>query len=76
MGSTKINNWNFARVSPTDIFLYLISSVGVVSVSPTEENNYNFERGPTTELSFFYLPGSLQNQSQLLLALQKNKARP
>ena len=62
--------------TPTELFLYLISSVGVVSVSPTEENNQNFERGPTTELSFFSLPGSLQNQSQLLLVLQKIKALP
>ena len=38
-GATEDNNRNFARGSPTEIFLYLIYLVDVVSVSLTESNN-------------------------------------
>ena len=62
--------------TPIELFLYLISLVGVVSVSPTEASNQNFARGPPTELSFLYPPVSLQNQSQLLLMLPEIQALP
>ena len=70
-GATEDNDRNFARGSPTELFLYLISLVGVVSVPLTEDNKQNFARGSPTYLSYFSPPGSLHNHSQLLLVLQK-----
>ena len=43
--TTEDNHWGFARGSPTELFLYLISLVYVVSVLLTEANNHNFSRG-------------------------------
>ena len=47
-GSTEDNNQNFARGSPTELFLYLFSSIDLVSVPLTEENNHKFARGYPT----------------------------
>ena len=44
-GATEDNNQDFVKGCPTKLFLYLISSVRVVSVSLTEANNQNFARG-------------------------------
>ena len=49
--------------------------VGMVSVSLTEVNNQNFQ-GVTPRSPIFSPPGSLQNQIQLLLVLQKIKVLP
>ena len=76
VGATEDNNRTFARVSPNELFLYLTSLVCVVLVPLTEANNQNLARGFLTQISFFSPPGSLQNQNQLLLVLQKIKAMP
>ena len=47
-GATEDINWNFARGSPTEIFLYLIYLVDVVAVPLTEAKNQNFARGSPT----------------------------
>ena len=70
VNATEGNNHNFARGSPTELFLYVTSLVGVVSVPLVEGNNQIFSRGSTTEL---YL---LQNQSHILLVLHNVKALP
>ena len=61
--TTEDNNQNFARGSLTDIFLYLISFTNW-SKQP------KFCKG-CPHVAFFSPSGSLQNQSQLLIVLQK-----
>ena len=48
----------------------------MVSVPLTEGKNEIFARSSPVEISFFPLPGSLQNQIHILLVLQKIKALP
>ena len=43
-GATEDNEKGFVRGYPTELFLYLINLVGVISVSLNEVNNLNFAR--------------------------------
>ena len=68
VGATKYNNRNFARGSPTELFLI---------------SNQFRQLKQTTKIlqgvhphSFFSLPGQLQNQGQILIVLKKIKALP
>ena len=67
-GATEDNNLNFARGFLNDIFF------NSQSVSPTEANNQNFAWGSPTWI--YFSAQFLQNQIQVLLVLQKNKALP
>ena len=62
---TEDNNRNFARGSPTELFLFislvsLVNGIGlplykqVVSVTLTEYNNRNFARGSPTEIFLIF----------------------
>ena len=59
------NNCNFARGSPTELLLYSISFT-------------NWRKQPKLFKGFPHVDffGSIQNQSQILIMLQKNKALP
>ena len=47
-GATEDNTQIFAMGYPTELFLYLISLVGVLSVLPTEAKNQQFAKGYPT----------------------------
>ena len=68
-GATEDNNCDFLRGSPTELFLYLISLVDMVSFPLAEGNNRNSARGSPHQALFFFF-------STLLIVLQKIKALP
>ena len=75
-GGTEENERNFARVSPTEFFLYLISLVDVVSVPLTEANNQNLARGSPRSSLNFLRPAHSRIRVRFYSCCKKIKALP
>ena len=70
---TEDNNHNFARGSPTKIFLNLVYLVKLVSVPLTERKSWNFTRGYPTELFFLFFWFSLVKVVLVSLTERNNR---